>query len=154
MTDGTLTGILDTNFGSVYRHGGLPGTSCSPNNPLSASLSTPNSFGRGSINSTAGLPAALDYYVVSPQVFRIMEIDSLSHDTAVGSAYGQGAVPAFSLGSIGNSVFSVQNVFDSYAAVGGFIPGPGTFGGIADLNELLAQESSCRSTHQRNIHSR
>jgi hypothetical protein len=70
-------------------------------------------------------------------VIRIIDVDSLSHDTAVGSAYGQGAVPNFSPGSIGNSVFSVQNSFDSYAAVGEFIPGPGTFGGIADLNELL-----------------
>ena len=135
VTDGTLAGILDTNFGSVLGSN-LPGT-VSPNNPLSASLSTPDSFGRGAINSTAGLPAALNYYVVGPQVIRIIDVDTLSHDTAVGSAYGQGAVPAFSLGSIGNSVFSVQNVFDSYAAVGEFVPGPGTFGGVADLNELM-----------------
>ena len=135
VTDGTLTGILDTNFGSVLGSD-LPGT-VSLNNPLSASLSTPDSFGRGTFNSTTGLSAALNYYVVGPEVIRIIDVDSLSHDTAVGSAYGQGAVPAFSLGSIGNSVFSVQNSFDSYAAVGEFIPGPGTFGGIADLNELL-----------------
>jgi hypothetical protein len=135
VTDGTLAGILDTNFGSVLGSG-LPGT-VSPNNPLSASLSTPDSFGRGAFNSTTGLSAALNYYVVGPQVIRIIDVDSLSHDTAVGSAYGQGAVPGFSLGSIGNSVFSVQNVFDSYAAVGEFIPGPGTFGGVADLNELM-----------------
>jgi hypothetical protein len=135
VMDGTLAGILDTNFGGILGSD-LPGT-VSLNNPLSASLSTPDSFGRGTFNSTTGLTAALNYYVVGPEVIRIIDVDSLSHDTAVGSAYGQGAVPAFSLGSIGNSVFSVQNAFDSYAAVGEFVPGPGTFGGTADLNELL-----------------
>jgi len=135
VTDGTLTGILDTNFGSVLGSN-LPGT-VSLNNQLSASLSTPDSFGRGAINSTAGLPAALNYYVVGPEVIRIIDVDSLSHDTAVGSAYSQGAVPAFPLGSVGTSVFSVQNVFDSYAAVGEFIvPSAGNFSGVADLNEL------------------
>jgi hypothetical protein len=127
---------LDTNFGSVLGTN-LPGT-VSPNNPLSASLSTPDSFGRGAINSTAGLPATLNYYVVGAEVIRIIDVDSLSHDTAAGSAYGQGAVPDFSLNSIGNSVFSVQNAFDSYAAVGEFIvPSAGNFGGVGDLNELL-----------------
>jgi hypothetical protein len=135
VTDGTLVGTLDTNFGGVLGSN-LPGT-VSLNNPLSASLSTPDSFGRGSINSTAALPTALNYYVLGAQVIRIIDVNSLSHDTAVGSAYGQGAVPGFSLGSIGNSVFSVQNAFDSYAAVGEFIPGAGSFSGVGDLNELL-----------------
>jgi hypothetical protein len=135
VTDGTLAGILDTNFGSVSGSN-LPGT-VSPNNPLSASLSTPDSFGRGTFNSTTGLSAALNYYVVGPEVIRIIDVDSVSHDTAVGSAYGQGAIPAFSLGSIGNSVFSVQNVFDSYAAVGELTALAGTFSGVGDLNELM-----------------
>jgi hypothetical protein len=136
VTDGTLAGTLDTNFGGVLGSA-LPGI-VSLSNPLSASLPAPDSFGRGSINSTAGLPAALNYYVVGAEVIRIIDVDSLSHDTAVGSAYGQGAVPGFSLGSIGNSVFNVQNAFDSYAAVGQFIiPNAGNFGGVGDLNELL-----------------
>jgi len=135
VTDGTLAGILDTNFGSILGSN-LPGT-VSLNNPFSASLPTPDSFGRGTFNNTAGLSATLNFYVLGPQVIRIIDVDSLSHDTAVGSAYGQGAVPGFSLGSIANSVFSVQNVFDSYAAVGEFIvPSAGTFSGVADLNEL------------------
>jgi hypothetical protein len=136
VTDGTLAGTLDTNFGGVLGST-LPGI-VSLNNPLSASLFTPDSFGRGAINSTAGLPAALNYYVAGAHVIRIIDMDSLSHDTAVGSAYGQGAVPGFSLGSIGNSVFSVQNAFDSYTGVGEFIiPSAGNFSGVGDLNELL-----------------
>jgi len=135
VTDGTLAGTLDTNFGGVLGSA-LPGI-VSLNNPLSASLSAPDSFGRGAINSTAGLPTALNYYVVGAEVIRIIDVDSLSHDTAVGSVYGQGAVPGFSLGSIGNSVFSVQYAFDNYAAVGEFVPGAGSFSGVADLNELL-----------------
>jgi hypothetical protein len=135
VTDGTLAGRLDTNFGGVLGSA-LPGI-VSLNNPLSASLSAPDSFGRGAISSTAGLPTALNYYVVGAEVIRIIDVDSLTHDTTVGSAYGQGAVPGFALGSIGNSVFSVQNAFDNYAAVGEFVPGAGNFSGVGDLNELL-----------------
>jgi hypothetical protein len=126
--EGAVSGILDSNLGGAVTQ----------DVSYSAVLSIADALGRGSINESSGIAASLNYYVVSPQVFRIIDVDSLSHDTAVGSAYGQGAVPGFSLGSIGNSVFSMQNAFDSYAAVGEFmIPSAGNFSGVADLNELL-----------------
>lgn len=127
VVSGALSGTLDSNLGGAV----TPGT------PFTASLSTPDAFGRGSINDSTGIATSINYYVVGPEVFRIVDVDSATADTAVGSAYGQGAVPGFSAGSIGDSVFAVENPFTAYAAVGQFKTTGGThFNGVGDLNEL------------------
>jgi hypothetical protein len=127
VVSGALSGTLDSNLGGAV----TPGT------PFTASLSTPDAFGRGSINDSTGIATSINYYVVGPEVFRIVDMDSTTADTAVGSAYGQGAVPAFTAASIGESVFAVENPFTAYAAVGQFKTTGGThFNGVGDLNEL------------------
>lgn len=126
ITSSALSGTVDTNIGGAV----------TPDAPFTASLSTPDAFGRGAITSATGIATSINYYVVGPEVFRFIDVDSTA-DTAVGSAYGQGAVPAFSNGSIGDSVFLVENPDDAYAAVGQFKASAGThFNGVGDLNEL------------------
>jgi hypothetical protein len=127
VVSGALNGTVDSNLGGAV----------TPNTPFTASLSTPDAFGRGSINDSTGIATSINYYVVGPEVFRIVDVDSATADTAAGSAYGQGAVPSFSDGSIGESVFAVENPFTAYAAVGQFKTSTGThFNGVGDLNEL------------------
>jgi hypothetical protein len=127
VVSGALNGTVDSNLGGAV----------TPNTPFTASLSTPDAFGRGSINDSTGIATSINYYVVGPEVFRIIDVDSATADTAAGSAYGQGAVPNFSDGSIGKSVFAVENPFTAYAAVGQFKTSAGThFNGLGDLNEL------------------
>ena len=127
ITSGALSGTVDSNLGGAV----TPGT------PFTAALSTPDAFGRGSINNSTGIATSINYYVVGPEVFRIVDVDSATSDNAVGSAYGQGAAPAFTAGSIGESVFAVENPFTAYAAVGQFKTTAGThFNGVGDLNEL------------------
>ncbi len=112
-------------------------------------VSAPPSLGRGTISglsnptSSAGATAvALNYYIVGPEVIRMIDVDTSStvgtNDSAVGSAFGQGAgASGFTLG---NSVFGIAGVpfEDYYAAAGMFSPSSGTFTGIADDNELTA----------------
>jgi hypothetical protein len=127
VVSGALSGTVDSNLGGAV----------TPDIPFTASLSTPDAFGRGSISNSTGIATSINYYVVGPEVIRIIDVDSTTADTAVGSAYGQGAVPGFSAGSIGESVFSVENPFTAYAAVGQFKTSAGThFNGVGDLNEL------------------
>lgn len=127
ITSGALSGTVDSNLGGTV----------TPNTPFTASLSTPDAFGRGNINDSTGIATSINYYVVGPEVFRIVDVDSATADTAAGSAYGQGAMPAFTAGSIGESVFAVENPFTAYAAVGQFKTTGGThFNGNGDLNEL------------------
>jgi len=151
----TEQGFLPAAFGGVFYRDGrdarrnlghqlwqrlgaaiLPGT-VSPNNPLSASLSTPDSFGRGTFNSTTGLSASLNYYVVGPQVIRIIDVDSLSHDTAVGSAYGRELSRASRSAPSGTLCSPCRMSSTVTPRSASLLPSPGTFSGVADLNELL-----------------
>jgi hypothetical protein len=157
VTAGAVSGTVDSNvIGTVIANPGTP-------IPAGVTLSTPDkTFGRGSVIGNTGIATNLNYYVVGPEVFRIIDVDSATADTVVGSAYGQGANPNFSSGSIGPSVFSFSNSFSGYAAAGQFFttaddgakpkagkPAPeievtctGTstcvFSGVGDLNELFA----------------
>jgi hypothetical protein len=127
ITSGALSGTVDSNLGGAV----------TPNTPFTASLSTPDAFGRGAINNSTGIATSINYYAVGPEVIRIIDVDSVTSDNVVGSAYGQGAVPAFTTHSIGDSVFAVANPFTGYAAVGQFKTSAGThFNGVGDLNEL------------------
>ncbi len=101
--------------------------------PFTATVSAPDSFGRGTI--TGDLLPSINYYIVGPEVMRIIDVDPF--DSAVGSAYGQGG-GTFSNASLGSSVFGVQgNSFSFlYASAGQItVPASGTFLGIGDIDE-------------------
>jgi hypothetical protein len=129
--DGTTlqNGLVDTdNWGSVTKGTAFSGT-----------VSTPDSFGRGTITGT-GIASAINYYIVGPEAIRIVDVDTTR--TGIGSAFGQGAsTGAFDSKSLGTSVFGVGgDPFATNAAVGMFTtaPGGGTFQGVADNNEAGA----------------
>jgi len=134
------SGIADTND---YTLGAVTtGTA------FSGALSLPDQFGRGLITSTlnydaivgSASPIALNYYIVGPEVMRIVDVDAT--DFAIGSAYGQGTnAGAASNASIGTSIFGIAGnnpTTDQYAAAGMFTtnPGNGTFSGVGDDSEL------------------
>jgi hypothetical protein len=111
--------------------------------PLSGTLSTFDSFGRGTITSNlnyGGVPIVLNYYVVGPEAIRIIDIDLI--DSAVGSAFGQGAnATTASNASLVNSVLGIAGspYLVNFATAGMLVPSPslGTFTGVADDNELF-----------------
>lgn len=103
---------------------------------FTGTISAPDSFGRGTITST-DLGIALNYYVVGPEVIRLIEVDV--DQTFIGSAFGQGA-GSFSNASLGTSVFGVKSNYYSgnvAAAAGMFATNPdqGTYQGVADNDE-------------------
>ncbi|MGA2375241.1 MAG: hypothetical protein ABSF72_06955 [Candidatus Sulfotelmatobacter sp.] len=110
-------------------------------NPLAISLGTPDAFGRGSITATTGLTGvSLNYYVVGPEVARIIDVDST--DAGVGSAFGQGSsTGAFANTSLTNSVFGISGnpwAGIGYGTAGQITPNAtaGTFTGVAESSEL------------------
>jgi hypothetical protein len=126
---GNVTGKVDTNDAGQTV---TPGVAI----PAGTALTTPDSFGRGAVNPGLGFEVSVHYYVVSPKVIRIIDIDD--GDAAVGSAYSQGTTPNFSNASIGASVFSLGKTVDRYSAAGQITTGAGganKFAGVADLNE-------------------
>jgi hypothetical protein len=100
----------------------------------SGTLTAPDAFGRGTITGT-GLPS-LNYYVVGPEVMRLIDVDSA--DSAVGSAYGQGTT-TFTNASLGTSVAAIESNSTGflYAVLGQYAttPGSGTFQGVEDSEE-------------------
>lgn len=129
-------GLIDTNDNGIVTLGG----------PLSGTLSSPDSFGRGTITSTinyGGTLVALNYYVVGPEVIRIIDVDS--QDSAIGSAFGQGANASGSTNaSLGASVFAVAGTPEliNYSIVGMLSTSSTSstvadFAGVADDNELI-----------------
>jgi hypothetical protein len=107
---------------------------------ISGTVTAPDPAGRGTItiNDPNIGNFGLAYYVVGPEAFRLIEVDSVG--AATGSLYGQGAA-AFSAASLGSKfVFSQSGVEDiaigTYAAAGQFT-GNGTAAlsaGVADAN--------------------
>ena len=113
---------------------------------LSGTLSTFDSFGRGTITSTlnyGGVPIALNYYVVGPEAIRIIDVDL--DDSAVGSAFGQGVnATGANNASLGQSVFALNGspYPSNYAAAGMFSTSDTSsaladFSGVADDSELV-----------------
>ena len=104
---------------------------------FTGTLSAPDSFGRGTVTGT-GQVTTLSYYIVGPEVIRIIDVDAA--DSAVGSAFSQGS-GTFSNASLGNSVFGVSSnslaaIAPVYAAAGVITTtGNGSFAGVADNNE-------------------
>jgi hypothetical protein len=138
ITGGTTlaNGLIDTNDNGILTTA----------TPLSGTLSSPDSFGRGTITSTinyGGNLVALNYYVVGPEAFRIIDIDSL--DSAIGSAFGQGANASGSTNaSLGASVFGVTGspYLLNYSTAGMLSTSStsstvANFAGVADDNELI-----------------
>jgi hypothetical protein len=108
------------------------------------SMTAPDLSGRGTITLASSTLGTLNfaYYVVGPEVFRLIETDNGQY--LAGSMYGQGtAAGAFSAASLGgNFVFGQQGENDVgfsglYGAAGQFTAdGSGTFtAGVADVNE-------------------
>jgi hypothetical protein len=126
-------GFVDTNDAGTVTTG----------TALSGTLSTFNAFGRGTITSTlnyAGIPIALNYYVVGPEAIRIIDVDTT--DSGVGSAFGQGVNATGSNNeSLGSSVFGIEGspYLVNYAAAGMFSTSPSlaSFSGVADDNEVV-----------------
>jgi hypothetical protein len=133
------------------------GGSSTLNTAFTATISAPDSFGRGTLTniSDVSIGTSVNYYVVNSKVHRLIVVDPT--DSAVGSAFSQGT-GTFSNTSIGPSAFSViSNSWSSplYSVAGMFAPGgvplgvrPATikrkpesvpvgaaFHGIADVNE-------------------
>jgi len=138
ITGGTTleNGTVDTNDYGVVTTGV----------PLSGTLTTFDSFGRGTITSTLNYydtPIAFNYYVVGPEVIRIIDVDPI--DTAVGSAFGQGSnANAATNASLGTSVFNIAgNPYPvvNYGVAGMFTTSntsssSASFSGVADDNEV------------------
>jgi hypothetical protein len=118
--------------------------------PLTVSLGTPDAFGRGVLTSSlvyGSTGILLNYYVVGPEVIRIIDVDpSVStgpSDSAVGSAFGQGTnATGATNASLTASVFAVSaDPFgDEYGVAGQITPNstptPATYSGIAEDVEL------------------
>jgi hypothetical protein len=139
-------GIMDANDG----HGGI-----TTNQDFTGTLMAADTSGRGTgtlTNTIGGLSSTIAYYVVGPEVIRIIDMDK--NDNAIGSAFSQGAsAGTFTDASIGNSVFSIQSNFagNLYASVGQIFPSgaaavgamavrseaavTNNFTGVADVNE-------------------
>ena len=133
ITGTTLSGDFDINDNGTVGAG----------NALNGTLSAPDSYGRGTIT---GIPAViattLSYYIVGPEVLRIIDVDPITiGDANIGSAFGQGtSAGSFGNASVGPSVFGIQSnsyEADSYAAAGMFTttPSAGSFAGFGDDNE-------------------
>jgi len=137
LANATQTGVADVNDGDA-------GTATSGNS-LSGTSTQPDSSGRGTAAVTVGgTTLNLAYYVVGPEVMRLIDVDaggtSGAGNAMIGSAYGQGTTTTFSNASLTNSVFGVAASpwwLNAYAASGMIVPtaAAGTFTGVADDNE-------------------
>ncbi len=138
ITGGTTleNGTVDTNDAGAV----------TPDAALSGTFTTFDSFGRGTITSTLNYydtPIQFNYYVVGPEVIRIIDVDT--SDSAIGSAYGQGAnSSSFSNASLGSSVFAIAGspYPNNYGVAGQFTTSntssaSAAFSGVADDNEQI-----------------
>ena len=108
---GGITGTLDINAGAT------PVT----NQPIpdGSSVGTTDSLGRGVLTGINGADTNIAYYVVNPEVLRLIDIDP--DGEVVGSSYGQGtAAGGFSSATLGASVFSIGHSLIEYGEVGQF----------------------------------
>jgi hypothetical protein len=128
-------GLIDTNDDGVLTIGGA----------LTGTFSPPDSFGRGTITSNisySGSIVNLNYYIVGLEAIRIIDVDP--SDSAIGSAFGQGAnATASSNASLGNSLVGIQGspFLVNYAAAGmlstsNTSSSVANFSGVADDDEL------------------
>jgi hypothetical protein len=114
-TSGAIRGTYDENdFGNVLVGNTLTAT----DNGVGADV-----FGRGSISgftdpNDGDAPISLVYYIVGPEVLRIIDVDYL--DALVGSAYGQGSATTFDSTVLSKDVFGIlDNTEDALFAAAG-----------------------------------
>ena len=129
ISGGSLSGTFDFNDdGTVVTGNAFPG---------GVTVTAPDALGRGTINDS-GVATTIAYYVVGPEVARIIDIDPGDSGAGVGSAYGQGA-GAFSNSSLGTFVFEdLGNPWFEFSDAEGMLttnPGAGTVQGVGDVNE-------------------
>jgi hypothetical protein len=114
-TSGTIHGTYDENdFGKVLVGNTLTAT----DNGVGADV-----YGRGSITgftdpNNGNAPISLVYYLVGPEVLRIIDIDF--NDALVGSAYGQGSATSFDSTVLSKDVFGIlDNTSDELVVAAG-----------------------------------
>jgi hypothetical protein len=128
--DGSSTlspGTLDINAGGTYRTG-----------PLAATFTAPDAYGRGTITFTSSSPVSFAYYIVGPEIIRLVEIDATTGVTA-GTAYGQGSNSSVTNAQVaGKYVFAIHGygVNGANSMAGQFYAdGSGNFAGVLDSND-------------------
>jgi hypothetical protein len=113
--------------------------------PFTATISAPDSYGRGTITGAFGM--SLVYYTVGPEVIRMIDVDV--NDSMIGSAYGQGAsAGTFGNSSLGSAVFGMtSNSFGTPFAYAGQLTTNGSdFSGYLDYdNEGYTNQDSLTS---------
>jgi len=112
--------------------------------PFTGTFTTADAFGRGQVTGInfGGVPLSINYYIVGPEVMRIIDVDAA--DSAVGSAFGQGTnATAASNAALGSSVLAMANNpwSSTYGALGQFTTSnttsdPASFSGVGDVDEL------------------
>ena len=114
-TSGTIRGTYDENdAGKVL----LGNTLTATDNGVGADV-----YGRGSITgftdpNNGNAPISLVYYIVGPEVLRIIDVDF--DDALAGSAYGQGSATSFDSTVLSTDVFGIlDNTEDAYFAAAG-----------------------------------
>jgi len=121
-TSGAIHGTYDENdFGKVLVGNTLTAT----DNGVGADV-----YGRGSITgftdpNDGNAPIWLVYYIVGPEVLRIIDVDF--EDALVGSAYGQGSATTFDSTVLSKDVFGIlDNTEDAIFAAAGQLVAAGT----------------------------
>ena len=119
-------GTLDINAAGTYRTG-----------PFTATFTPPDSYGRGTLTFASASPVSFAYYIVGPEVIRLVEIDATTGVTA-GSAYGQGSNSSVNNAQVtGTYVFAMHGygVNGANGMAGQFVAdGLGNFAGVLDSN--------------------
>jgi hypothetical protein len=143
-TAGVISGTVDVNDDETVTTGteGTANLSGTDNG-----ITTGDVYGRGTATiSTAALNSgtaiSLAYYVAGPEVIRLIDVDAT--DSAVGTAFGQGATPAFdstALGTVdvfghnGNPWGELYASAGQLTLTGSAGVAAGTFTGEADIDE-------------------
>ena len=124
-TSGSIHGTYDENdFGKVLVRNTLTAT----DNGVGADV-----YGRGSITgftdpNDGNAPISLVYYIVGPEVLRIIDVDF--DDALVGSAYGQGSATSFDSMALSTDVFGIlDNTEDANFAAAGQLVAANTASG-------------------------
>jgi len=138
VASGAVTGVADLN------DAGVPVTG---QTITGAAFASADGNGRGSLTGVKidGTALTLNYYVVGPEVIRIIDVEAASGTpgtggAAIGSAFGQGTTTSFTNSSLPTSVFALQaDPFGLYYAAAGTLavptPATGSFTGEADDDE-------------------
>ena len=130
VSSGTISGIADVNDGGKINGGTTTFGTITTGTTLSGTAAAPDTYGRGSTTGVTanGTALTLNYYVVGPEVFRIIDVDvakatPATGGPALGSAFGQGST-TFSGSSLGASVLLLR---------GDIAPGAYPFGTLGML---------------------